>query len=132
VLVNIELLQRMNFQKEAAAFERLWRHLYGSARGSSIPVALLQSFPQAGSLVVDTICFQPYPQLGNKSLAQVVCFRPAHQTITHEAAQRLATGIDPGIIPARFLVGAARWAVERRLAAPEVVARNFYEALKQR
>ena len=52
--------------------------------------------------------------------------------MTGEAARRIATGTDPGIIPARFLVGATRWAVDRRLAPPAAVARNFYQALVRR
>ena len=83
-------------------------------------------------MVVDTICFQPYRQLGDKSLAEVVAFRPPHEAMTREAASRIAAGSDPGIIPARFLVGATRWAFDNDLAPPERIARNFYQALVRR
>jgi hypothetical protein len=46
-----------------------------------------------------------------------------------EASRRLAAGTDPGIIPERFLIGAVRLALDRRLARPEVLAKNFYLAL---
>ena len=36
-----------------------------------------------------------------------------------EAARRLAAGTDPGVVPERFLIGAARIALDRRLARPE-------------
>jgi hypothetical protein len=49
-----------------------------------------------------------------------------------EAARRLATGTDPGVIPERFLIGAARVALEQRLARPEVIADNFYRELARR
>jgi hypothetical protein len=52
--------------------------------------------------------------------------------MVEEAAGRLASGTDPGIIPERFLIGAARWAVDRKLARPGVIARNFYESLGRR
>lgn len=132
VFINLELLRRMGFPKEAAAFHRLWTQLYPLTRRSRIPQAMLASFPLASRLVVDTICFQPYAQLGDKSLIQVTHFRPTHQEMVAEAAQRLAMGTDPGIIPARFLVGAARWALSRQLASPERIAQNFYTELAKR
>jgi hypothetical protein len=46
-----------------------------------------------------------------------------------EASKRLAGGVDPGIIPERFLIGAVRLALDRRLARPEVLTKNFYKAL---
>jgi hypothetical protein len=106
--------------------------LYPSARRSNIPRPMLQRFPHANRLVVDTICFQPYEQLGGKNLADVIGFKPGHQQMIQEAAGRLATGTDPGILPARYLVGATRWAVDHHLADPEVITRNFYKALADR
>ena len=41
----------------------------------------------------------------------------------------VAAGTDPGIIPERFVIGAARFALERRLARPGVITTNFYKAL---
>jgi len=49
-----------------------------------------------------------------------------------EAARRLAAGNDPGIIPERFLIGAARAALDRRLARPGVISENFYRELSRR
>ncbi len=130
--ISLELLRRMGFPEEAAGFRRLWRRLYPSPERSTIPQAMLASFPQANRLVVDTICFQPYPQLGDKSLAQVARFTENHQRMTEEAAQRIAAGVDPGIVPARFLVGAARLALDRRLASPGRIVAHFYQALDRR
>jgi hypothetical protein len=132
VFINLELLKRLGFPQEAAELHRLWSNMYPSARQSNIPRPILKSFPQASSLVVDTICFQPYHQLGGKSLADVIGFKPGHQQMIQEAAGRLATGTDPGILPARYLVGATRWAVDHRLADPEQLTRNFYQALADR
>ena len=49
-----------------------------------------------------------------------------------EAAQRLAAGNDPGVVPERFLIGSTRIAVERRLARPGAVTENFYRELARR
>jgi hypothetical protein len=132
VLINLELLRRLGFTAEADAFDRLWRRLYPRPDAGNIPPAMLATFPRANRLVVDTICFQPYAQLGGKRLADVVRFRPAHQAMVAEAAGRIAHGVDPGILPSRFLVGAARWALARRLATPEKITADFYKALGAR
>lgn len=132
VFISLELLKRVGFPRESEELHRLWSGIYPAARGSSIPRPMLDSFRHANRLVVDTICFQPYEQLGGKSLADVIGFKPGHQQMIQEAAGRLAAGTDPGILPARYLVGATRWAVDHRLADPEVITRNFYQALGNR
>jgi hypothetical protein len=132
VLIAVELLRRMDFPAEAAGYRALWQQMYPRPHASEMPPALLDTFPRANALVVDTLCFQPYGELGGRSLAQVSAFRPLHQRMTEEAGERIARGTDPGIIPARFLVGATRWAVDRHLAPPGTVARNFYQALLRR
>ena len=106
--------------------------MYPDPRRSSIPRPMQESFPRANALVVDTICFQPYPQLGGKSLAAVVGFKPGHQQMIQEAAGRLANGTDPGILPVRYLVGATRWAMDQHLADPGSITQRFYQALSNR
>ena len=129
-MINFELLRRMGFVEEAAVSQRLWMQLYPQPRG--IPAQIMRTFPQAHRLVVDTICFQPYRELGGKRLVDVVAFRPEHQAMVQEAAARLAAGTDPGIIPPRFLIGAGREALSRDLARPGQITSNFYQALVRR
>jgi hypothetical protein len=132
VFISLELMRRLSFSQEADELHQLWSGMYPSPRQSNIPRPMLDSFAHANRVVVDTICFQPYEQLGGKSLAEVIGFKPGHQQMIQEAAGRLAAGTDPGILPARYLVGATRWAVDHRLADPEQVTRNFYQALANR
>lgn len=131
-LINAELLRRMGFEKHAQAVEHLWHRLYPNPEQSNIPSAMLGSFADANRLVVETICYAPYRQLGSGSLADVFSFNQTHDGMAHEAAFRLARGVDPGIIPARFLVAAARHALDERIASPTQIARNFYRALELR
>jgi hypothetical protein len=131
-LLSIELLRRMGFAAEAAGYRRLWLKLYPDPRAGSLPHRMLATFPDVCALVVDTVCYRPFPELGNKSLAAAVPFGAKEQAMVEEAAQRLAAGTDPGIIPARFLVGAARLALERRLARSGVVMTHFYKELARR
>lgn len=131
-LTNLELLGRLGFRREAARLSRVWRRLYPSATRGTLPPQLLRTFPAANRVVVQTICFEPYRQLGDKALAEVVRFTPSHQAMVDEAAKRLAAGNDPGIIPERFLVAAARAALERGYTRPETIRRNFYAALLRR
>ena len=94
-----------------------------------MPPALIKSFHEFCPVAVDAMCFQPYRSLGNRSLAKVLNFGGKEQQMIEEAAQRLSAGVDPGIIPERFLIGAVRMALDRRLARPEVLTKNFYRAL---
>jgi hypothetical protein len=52
--------------------------------------------------------------------------------MVEEAARRLAAGIDPGVLPDRYLIGATRIALDRRLARPGVITTNFYKELVRR
>lgn len=132
MFINFELLRRIGFPEEAEQYRRAWTRIYPNPGAGSIPRAMLDSFPQANALAVDAMCFQPYPSLGNKSLAQAIRFQPKEQKMIEEAARRMAAGVDPGIIPERFLIGAARLALDRRLARPGVIVKNFYQELARR
>lgn len=130
--IGTHLLRKMGFSAEAQRIDSVWRGLYPDKVGAAIPPAFLKGFAKSLPIVVDTITATSFPQLGGKTLRQVVCFRPQDQEVATEAATRLASGRDPGIVPERFLINAARIAFDRRLAAPGVVTRNFYEALGRR
>lgn len=132
MFLSIELLARMGFTDEAEQYRRSWHMLYPNPRTGNIPAALLNDFPEVIAMVVDEICYRPYEELGNKCLSQVLPFGVKEQRMTEEAAKRLAAGNDPGIIPERFLIGASRFAFDRRLARPGVITENFYKELARR
>lgn len=130
--ISFELLRRMGFEREAEQGCRLWSRCYPNPRSGTIPSRVLDTADQAIKLVVDTICYQPYETLGNKRLAEVIKFGPKEQLLIEEAGRRLAAGNDPGIIPERFLIGAARYAFDRELARPDAIKDNFYKELARR
>src|ERR1700735_4095046 len=132
LLISAEMLRRMGFQKEAEQYSRAWTRIYPNPRSGSIPRKVLATFPKACTLAVDTMCFRPFRSLGNKSLSQVIRFEKKDKAMIEEAAKRIAAGVDPGIIPERFLIGAARIALDRRLARPGVITENFYSELVRR
>jgi hypothetical protein len=132
VFLSIELLRRMGFGHDAETFRRVWSTVYPPPRRGSIPDGLLRTFPTARDLVVDAMCFTPYRSLGGRTVAQVLRFEDKEQQMIEEAARRLASGDDPGVVPERFLIGAARFALDRRLADPSSITRNFYSELARR
>jgi hypothetical protein len=132
VFLSCELLRRMGFDGEAAQYRKAWTRLYPKPAAASIPRAMLETFDAAHKLVVDTICYRPYETLGDRALAQVIRFEPKEQVMIEEAARRLATGTDPGVVPERFLIGAVRVALEQKLARPGVLTKNFYRELARR
>lgn len=128
-LISVELLRRMGFPEEADKYRNAWTRIYPNPRVGNIPDQVVDTFPQACQLAVDQMCFKPYPSLGNRSLAEVIKFSRKEQLMIEEGARRLARGVDPGIIPERFLIGAVRFAIDERLASPSVIAQNFYKQL---
>jgi hypothetical protein len=131
-LINVELLRRIGFVEESERYRRAWTSIYPRPDPGAMPEGLIESFPTACRIAVDAMCFRPYPSLGDKSYAATIRFGEKERQMTEEAAKRLAAGVDPGIIPARFLIGAARIALDRRLARPGVIAKNFYLELARR
>ena len=132
VFLSIELLRRMGFSDEAAQYRRTWMRMYPEPWLGNLPSELIETRAGAVAAVVDAVCFLPFPSLGGKSLAQVLSFAPKEQEMIDEAAQRLAAGNDPGVVPARFLIGAARVALDRRLTDPAAITENFYRELARR
>ena len=114
---SIELLRRMGFEEEAERYRRLWTRLYPDPRRGTA-IRCWAPSREANCLFVDAVCYQPFAALGDKSLAQVIQYGAKEQHMAEEAARRLAAGTDPGIIPARFLSGSARIALDRHLASP--------------
>ncbi len=131
-LINLILLRRMGFDKMAADLTRIWQRLYPRVTPNDIPPDFMKTFYPAAEMVVDTMVFQPYRQFGNKSLAQAIPFGPQQMAMVELAGQRLAAGQDPGTIPVRFMISAARFALDRQLATPQTITDNFYRILGRR
>jgi hypothetical protein len=131
-LISVEMLRRMGFNEEAEQYRAAWTRLYPNLRAGNIPTAILDTFPKACALAVDAMCYQPFRTLGNKGYAQVVHFEKKDAQMIEEAARRLSAGVDPGIIPARFLIGATRVALDRRMARPGTITEHFYNELVRR
>jgi hypothetical protein len=131
-LISAELLRRMGFEDEAEQYRRAWLRIYRKPPSGSFPGDMLETFPRACALAVDSMCYKPYRSLGGKSLAQVIRFEKKDQQMIEEAARRLSAGVDPGIVPARYLIGATRVALDRRMARPGTITENFYKELVRR
>jgi hypothetical protein len=131
-LISCELLRRMGFEEEGEQFRKAWLRIYAKPPADTIPAVILESFPRACALAVDSMCYKPFRTLGDKSLSQVLRFERKDQMMIEEAARRLAAGVDPGVVPARYLIGASRVALDRRMARPGVITENFYKELVRR
>jgi hypothetical protein len=132
LFLSCELLRRMGFAERAAEFRRAWSQLYPSPRGSSLPPKLLATADRAIPAVVEAVCYTPFTGLGGKALRDVIFFEPRHQAMIEEAGRRLAKGVDPGVVPERFMIGAVRSALDQGRAEPDRLMRNFYVQLARR
>jgi hypothetical protein len=134
VPLSLVLLRRIGFESLAADLGQAWRRLYPpeSVTERDIPAEFLQHFNAAAELAVEAMVFQPYPQLANKRLVDVLQFGKPQLAMIELAAKRLASGQDPGSVPLRLMIGAARVALDQRLATPQVINDNFYRILGRR
>ncbi len=131
VPINLILLRRLGFTRLADDLGRVWRRLYPRITPNDIPPAFMKAFEPAAELAVDTMVFQPYRQFAGKSLSQVLEFGPAQMHMVEDAGRRLAAG-HLGTVPLRFMIGAARYALDHRLATPSAITDNFYRILGRR
>jgi len=132
VLISLELLRRIGLPGMARDLGIVWRRLYPAVTEAELPALLLRTFDRACELAVDTVAYTPHPQLAGKRLVEVLPFGPEQAAMIELAGRRLAEGADPGAIPLRFMVSAARYAMDRRLGAPAAITDSFYRILGRR
>ena len=130
--LNIRLIERMGFPGDAAAFSAAWSALYPASAWQRVPAWVRKDLPRQIDAVIDAICYEPFDEYGGRALSQVVCFDQRHAALVREAAMRLQTGTDTGILPERFLIAAARLALSQARTSPAVIHRNFYDTLGRR
>ena len=129
ILINTMLLRLIGFDQEAARYEKTWKSLYPAYVVKHIPNSIRSTFDAACKATVIALCFSEHAAYGGKRLVDVVGFQKKDQHIVFEAANRLAHGTSPGIVPDRFLISAARVALDHKLAPPDRIAQNFYDVL---
>jgi hypothetical protein len=132
VLISLELLRRIGLAQLAEALSQVWRRLYPDVTGAELPTPLLRTFGRACGLAVDTVALTPHPQLAGKRLVDVLPFGPEQAAMIELAGRRLAEGADPGAVPLRFMVSAARYALDQRLAPPAAITDSLYRILGRR
>jgi hypothetical protein len=131
-MISTALLRRIGFSDRARKYDQGWKSLYSPRVGTAIPYDMRRTFNAACRAVVDVLCFKQMNAYGGKALVEISRFRPQDMLTVKEAAERLAKGTNPGIAPERFFICAAREALDRRLASPEQITRNFYTTLTGR
>lgn len=132
VPMNCVLLRRMGFVPEAEAFETTWKRLYPESLKSTLPDAYRRTLRQGMEIMTEVCCYTREQAYGGRSLSEVVRFSHRDVALVQEAADRLLRGENTGILPERFLIAAAQVAIRTKTAKPELVSRNFYQALGRR
>lgn len=131
VPLNLHLLERMGFHADAKAFRAAWDALYPASAWQQLPAVLRKDLPAQIAAAVEAMVMTAMPELGDRSMFDVARFEPKHAQVTAEGAVRLESGHSTGVLPERFLIGAARLALARGKASPETITRNFYATLER-
>jgi hypothetical protein len=133
IFIHAEMLRRMGFGAEARRVASVWSQIYGpQVRRGRVPQALLSTANQVIPHVVDEIAYQPRRGLAQRSLADVVPFRPADEHEIQRAVPAIARGSLPSGLAPRFAVSASRYAFDRRLGQPHLIARAVLTGLARR
>ena len=101
-MISFELLRRMGFRAEAESYSRAWTTIYPGPPAGTFPPEILRTLRRAIALVVDAVCYQPFAEIGNKTLADVYRFGQKEQRMIEECAQRLGAGTIPASCPNGF------------------------------
>ena len=134
LLISAEMLRRMGFEKEAEQYARAWKRIYPNPHAGHDSEESSGHVSQSVPAGVRHHVLPALPVAGEQELpSQVIRFSKKDQKMIEEGARRLAAGNDPGILPERYLIGAARHAPgQGGLARPGVITENFYKELVRR
>lgn len=125
VYLLIEMLRRMGFDADADRLKRAWNGLYGSYAPGRIPIWLVSSATGLIPQIVDEIAYQPRRNLAQLALADVMPFQSTDQREILASSRYLSRGVIPTDLPARHLVSAASYALQR----PGITARELSQRL---
>ncbi|MDJ1156818.1 hypothetical protein QNA08_00980 [Chelatococcus sp. SYSU_G07232] len=112
VPIAAETLNRMGYPEQAERLAGVWSRLYDPRRGHRIPAPLLREARRTIPAVVDEMAFQPRRSLGERALASIIPFRREDEAAIRRGGMLLARRRVPVDLPPRFLVSAARHAIE--------------------
>ena len=129
--LSTHLLRRLGLPVLAGELEGVWQRLYPAGH-TELPPELRAAFPRATEIVVETMVFQPHVQHGGAAMADLLPFGPQQQEAVEEGGRALAAGREPDALAPRFLISAARHAIDQRLAEPQHITDMFYTALGRR
>jgi hypothetical protein len=120
VLILAEMLRRMNFADQGNRLTGVWQKLYDPRRGHRIPQPVLADSRRAIPAIVDEMAFQPRRPLAERALASIIPFRRDDQAAIRRGGIMLAQRRAPRDLPPRFLVAAARYAIEAGVPSNEL------------
>ena len=112
VRILAQMLERMGYPERAYASPGYGTISTMCAAAIASRRHLLRESPRAIPAVVDEIAFQPRRALAEQALASVIPFTRADQALIRRAGLSLRHGRPLPAIPPRFLVCAARYAIE--------------------
>lgn len=132
VFISTHALRRLGFSQEAAELERKWKARYPLAQGHRIPKNLLKTAARAIPIVVRTLLWTRYSELGGKRLVDIVKYSREDHSRVLAGAQSLIEGRTPTALPKRHIISAGVYAFERRPDKARTIRRALFNALDDR
>lgn len=127
-----EMVRRVGFPQMARRLRLVWRKLYQPHLAAArLPRRLMATARIVIPQVVDEIAFQTRRGLAGHALVDVIPFDRDDERRIRRAARQIGAGQLPADLPPRFAVGAARYALERKLAPPATISQTVINHLSR-
>lgn len=93
--------------------ERAWKERYPLSKGHRIPRTILETAPKVIPVVVKTLLWTPYPELGGKKMVDLVSYSKRMHRAVQAGSRRLLKGSTPADLPKRLIISAGVYAFRK-------------------
>jgi hypothetical protein len=132
ILISTYTLGKLGFPKEAEKMEQEWKMRYPLSKGHQIPEGLLKAASRVIPLVVKTLLWTPYGELGGKRLVELVNYSKRTHRRVLSASRELLAGRVPAGLPERLIISAGVYAFQMRPESAKTIRRVLFKALGER
>jgi hypothetical protein len=129
ILINTYTLGRLGFSREAEKMSREWKSRYPLSKSHKIPARLLRTASKVIPIVVRTLLWTPYAELGGRRAVDLVNYsKKTHDKVLIGTKELLAGRRVRGLAK-RLIISAAVYAFERRPDKAKVIKQALFRSL---
>jgi hypothetical protein len=129
VLISTYTLGKLGFTRESEKMSKEWKNRYPLSKGHKIPVRLVKTASQVIPIVIRTLLWTPYTELGDRRVVDLV----SHSRKTHDrvlmGSRDLLAGRRVRGLAKWLIISAAVYAFERQPDKAKLIKRALFRSL---